>query len=223
MDRAGLARIIDHTLLAPEATPADVEALCAEAVELGVGAICVSPSRLPLAEGLLPPSIAVATVIGFPSGAHRPNSKAAEAAQAVDDGATELDMVMDLGAAAAGQWGHVEAEVAAVCAVAPTGLVVKVIIESAWLGTDDRIVAACRAAEAGGASFVKTSTGFHKAGGASLHAVQVMSATVGDDLGVKASGGIRDTSTALAMVEAGATRLGLSASRAVLDGMPAKQ
>lgn len=219
MDRAGLARLIDHTLLAPEASAADVEALCAEAVALGVGAVCVSPSRLPLVDGALPSSIAVATVIGFPSGAHRPTAKAAEAAQAITDGATELDMVIDLGAAAAGHWGQVEAEVAAVCAVAPSELVVKVIIESAWLGTDDHIVAACQAAEAGGAAFVKTSTGFHKAGGASTHAVEVMAVTVGERIGVKASGGIRDTETALAMVEAGATRLGLSSSRAVLGGL----
>lgn len=219
MDRAGLARLIDHTLLAPEATADDVAALCAEAVELGVGAVCVSPNRLPVVEGALPSSIAVATVIGFPSGAHRPMAKAAEAAQAINDGATELDMVIDLGAAAAGHWGQVEAEVAAVCAVAPSGLAVKVIIESAWLGIDDHIVAACQAAAAGGASFVKTSTGFHRAGGASTHAVEVMAATVGDRLGVKASGGIRDTETALAMIDAGATRLGLSASRAVLEGL----
>ena len=219
MERATLARLIDHTLLTPEATREQIEQLCVEAEELGVAAICVSPSRLPLAEGLLASDIALVTVIGFPSGAHRPGAKAAEAAEALVDGAVEVDMVMDLGLAAAGLWGEVEAEVAAVRAEVAAPHNLKVIIESAWLGSDERIVAACRAAEAGGADYVKTSTGFHPAGGATVHAVELMAATVGDRLGVKASGGIRDTATALAMAEAGATRLGCSASSAILAGL----
>ncbi len=219
MERTELARLIDHTLLAPDATPGQVAMFCGEATELGVGAVCVSPNRLPLPTGALPAGIVVATVVGFPSGSHRPELKGAEAAQAVADGATEVDMVIDLGLAAAGLWDRVEAGIGVVRAAVPAPIVLKVIIESAWLEADDRIVAACRAAEAAGADFVKTSTGFHPAGGASRHAVELMAATVGGRLGVKASGGIRDARTAVTMVEAGATRLGCSATRAILDDL----
>lgn len=215
--RADLARMIDHTLLRPEATDADVAALVADAQRLGVLAVCVSPSRLPLVVD--PRRLVVATVCGFPSGAHRPAVKAAEGARAVADGADEVDMVIDLGAAKSGAWDAVEADIAGVRAAAPSPTVLKVIIESAAL-TDPEIVAACRAAEAVGADFVKTSTGFHPAGGASVEAVRLMAATVGGRLGVKASGGIRTTEAALAMVRAGATRLGLSGTAAVLAGLP---
>lgn len=221
MDRADLARLIDHTLLAPDAGPGQVALLCAEATDLGVKAVCVSPNRLPLPGGALPPGIATATVIGFPSGAHHAAIKAAEAARAVADGADEVDMVIDLGLASAGLWDQVEAEIAAVRAAVPAPTVLKVIIESACLGRRDAIVAACRAAEAAGADFVKTSTGFHPAGGATVEAVELMAATVGGRLGVKASGGIRDVVAAVAMVEAGATRLGCSASRKILDELDA--
>ena len=144
--------------------------------------------------------------------------KAAEAADSVAAGVDEVDMVINLGLAKVGDWDGVQAEIAAVREACPSNVVLKVIIESAAL-TDDEIVAACKASEAAGADFVKTSTGFHPAGGASVEAVRLMADTVGGRLGVKASGGIRDTATALAMVEAGATRLGLSGSRAVLDGL----
>ena len=219
MDRAALARMIDHTLLSPEATPGQIAMFCGEATSLGVAAVCVSPSRLPLPRQALPDDIGVATVIGFPTGAHRPSIKAAEAAQAVIDGATEVDMVIDLGAVASGLWAVVESDIATVRAAVPAPTVLKVIIESAWLGSDDRIVAACRAATGAGADYVKTSTGFHRAGGASQHAVELMAATVDGQLGVKASGGIRDAVTAVAMVEAGATRIGCSASRAILEDL----
>ncbi|QXC63244.1 deoxyribose-phosphate aldolase [Aquihabitans sp. G128] len=219
MDRAALARLIDHTLLSPDATPGQIAMFCGEATTLGVGAICVSPNRLPLPAGALPGGTAVATVVGFPSGSHRPETKAAEAALAIEHGAVEIDMVIDLGLVAGGLWGRVEAEIATVRAAVPEPHNLKVIIESAWLQSDERIIAACRAAEAGGADYVKTSTGFHPAGGASLHAVALMAATVDGRLGVKASGGIRDTATAVAMVEAGATRLGCSASRRILEGL----
>jgi deoxyribose-phosphate aldolase len=218
MEPAELARMIDHTLLAPTATPGQIALLCTEAAELGVAAVCVSPSRLPLPEPELPDSIATCTVIGFPSGAHQPSVKAAEAARAVADGATEIDMVMDLGLARGGLWHRVQADITAVRAAVPAPLRLKVIIESAALD-DAAIVAACHAAEAAGADYVKTSTGFHPDGGASLHAVDLMRKTVGDRLGVKASGGIRDAATAVAMVEAGASRLGCSATRAILDGL----
>lgn len=216
IDAHALAQLVDHTLLKPEATRADVEALVEEGVRLGVYSVCVSPSFLPLdARGLK-----VATVVGFPSGKHRSEVKAAEAARAVQDGADEVDMVLDVGAAKAGDFGSVQADIAAVRAAAPAPTVLKVIIESAAL-SDEEVVAACRAAEAAGADFVKTSTGFHPAGGASVHAVELMAATVGGRLGVKASGGIRSTADAVAMVEAGATRLGLSGTAAVLGGFEA--
>jgi len=213
-----LARMIDHTLLAPEATDDDVARLAQEGARLGVGAICVSPSRLPIAPGVLAPGIAVAAVTGFPSGAHTAAVKAAEAAAAVAAGATEIDMVIDLGAALQERWAVVTAEVAAVRAAIGATVVLKVIIESAAIGLD-RIPAACHAAEAGGADFVKTSTGFHKAGGATVEAVATMAAAVGGRLGVKASGGIRTLDDALTMIAAGATRIGASASAAILAGL----
>ncbi|MDR1799440.1 MAG: deoxyribose-phosphate aldolase, partial [Bifidobacteriaceae bacterium] len=196
--RAQVAQMVDHTLLKPEATPADVAALVRQGLDLGVYSVCVSPSLLPLeAHGLK-----TAVVCGFPSGAHTAPVKAAEAAGAVAAGADEVDMVINLAWALTGQWTLLEAEIAAVRAAVPAPGVLKVIIESAAL-TDDQIVAACRAAEVAGADFVKTSTGFHPAGGASVHAVSLMAATVGGRLGVKASGGIRDAATALAMIAAG--------------------
>ena len=221
ISRAALARMIDHTLLAPEATDEDVTRLAREAGRLGVGAICVSPSRLPLAPGVLAPGIAVAAVTGFPSGAHPVAVKAAEAAAVVAAGATEVDMVIDLGAALENRWARVTAEVAAVRAAIGPSVLLKVIIESAVIGPG-RIAAACQAAEAGGADFVKTSTGFHKAGGATVEAVAAMAAAVGGRLGVKASGGIRTADDALRMIAAGATRIGASATATILDGLPAE-
>jgi deoxyribose-phosphate aldolase len=212
---AELAHYVDHTLLSPTATDADVAALAAEAVTLGTYSICVSPAMLPVTADL--GQVKVATVCGFPSGKHTATMKAAEAAESVARGADEVDMVIDLGLVKAGRLADTQAEIAAVRASVPAGKVLKVIIESAAL-TDDEIVACCQAAEAAGADFVKTSTGYHPAGGASVHAVELMAATVGGRLGVKASGGIRDWATATAMIAAGATRLGLSGTAAVLAG-----
>ena len=214
LERTELARLVDHTLLSPTATAADVEALAAEAADLGTYSICVSPSMLPLP---FSPRVKVATVVGFPSGKHTPETKAFEAAEAVRNGADEVDMVIDIGALKSGDATHTEDEIRAVRDAVPAPGILKVIIESAAL-TDDEIVAACTAAEAAGADFVKTSTGFHPSGGASEHAVALMAQTVCGRLGVKASGGIRDWDAAQAMVAAGATRLGLSGTRAVLDG-----
>lgn len=214
LDRTALARLVDHTLLAPTATLDDVRELLAEAQELGTYSICVSPSMLPLPWPT--GRVKLATVCGFPSGKHTAEAKAFEAAQSVANGADEVDMVIDVGRLKAGDAAHTEAEIRAVRDATP-GAVLKVIIESAAL-TDDEIIAACHAAEAAGADFVKTSTGFHPSGGASTHAVALMAQTVGGRLGVKASGGIRDWDAAQAMVAAGATRLGLSGTRAVLDG-----
>lgn len=216
MNRAELAHLIDHTLLKTDATPADVAALAAEARELGTYSICVSPSMLPVDADL--GDVRLATVCGFPSGKHTASTKANEARESVANGAAEVDMVIDIGLLKAGRPAAVRDEIAAVKAEVPSPKVLKVIIESAAL-TDDEIVAACRAAEDAGADFVKTSTGFHPSGGATVHAVELMVATVGGRLGVKASGGIRDHASAIAMVKAGATRLGVSASRAILDGV----
>lgn len=213
--RSELAHLVDHTLLKPEATAEQVAALAAEAGELGAYSICVSPSRLPVQ---VPDGVLVATVCGFPSGAHHSEVKAAEAARAVADGADEVDMVVNLGLVKDGDIAGVEADIRAVREACPAPVVLKVIIESAAL-TDAEIVACCEASERAGADFVKTSTGFHPAGGASVGAVALMAKTVGGRLGVKASGGIRTTDAALAMIDAGATRLGLSGTAAVLDGL----
>ena len=211
--RGELARLIDHTLLKTDATHAQVAALVEEARTLRTYSVCVSPSMLPLEVDT--GDVLVATVVGFPSGNHTAAAKAFEAREACEHGADEVDMVINVGLLKEGRADAVEAEIRAVREATPG--VLKVIIESAAL-TDDEIFPPCRAAEAAGADFVKTSTGFHPAGGASVDAVRLMRETVGDRLGVKASGGIRDWDTARAMVEAGATRLGLSGSRAVLDG-----
>ena len=208
--------MIDHTLLAPEATSADVTAAVAEARELGVYAVCVSPSVLPIQA----PGLVVATVAGFPSGKHHSLVKGAEARLAVDQGAAEVDMVIDIGAAVAGDFAAVLADIIVVREAISERATLKVIIESAAL-SDEAIVEVCRTAERAGADFVKTSTGFHPAGGADTRAVRLMAETVGGRLGIKASGGIRTAEAAAELIAAGATRLGLSRSRAVLDGFPA--
>jgi len=216
LTRSQLARTVDHTMLRPEATRHDVEALVAEARVLGAYSVCVLPNHLPLQDT---GNVKVTTVCGFPSGAHHAVIKAAEAARAVADGADEIDMVINLAFATTGRYEEIRDEIAAVRAAAPGATVLKVIIESAAL-TDEQVVEVCRAAADAGADFVKTSTGFHPAGGASTHAVELMARTVGDQLGVKASGGIRTSEDALAMIEAGATRLGLSGTAVVLAGIP---
>ncbi|QBJ95767.1 deoxyribose-phosphate aldolase [Rhodococcus sp. ABRD24] len=218
LNRTRVAAMVDHTLLKPETSDADVRALVAEARELGVLAVCVSPSMLPL-RSVEMGDLVLATVVGFPSGKHHSLVKGAEARLAVDQGAAEVDMVIDIGAAVVGEYNAVLADILTVREAIGAGPVLKVIIESAAL-TDDAIVETCRVAELAGANFVKTSTGFHPAGGASVDAVRLMAQTVGGRLGVKASGGIRTAEAALAMIHAGATRLGLSGTRAVLDGLP---
>lgn len=213
MEKAQLAAMVDHTLLKPEATRAEVEALVAEAVELGTYSVCVSPSQVPLQ---VPGSLKLCVVCGFPFGAHATNTKAVEAREAVAAGADEVDMVVNLSWVKDGRWDRVQADIAAVKKEVPAPKLLKVIIESAAL-TDEEIVKCCQAAQAAGADFVKTSTGFHPAGGASTHAVALMRQTVSDTMGVKASGGIHTGAEALAMVEAGASRLGLSGTRKVLE------
>jgi len=216
LDRATLAMVIDHTLLTPEATAADIVAFCAEADELAVGAVCVSPNWVSLAHKST--RTPVASVVGFPSGSHLSVTKASEAARAVSDGASEIDMVANLGWIAGGDWSKVENEVAEVRKAIGAHIVLKVILETG-LWSSEQISAACEHSVSGGADYVKTSTGFHKVGGASLEAVRTMRNVVGADIGVKASGGIRTTADALAMIEAGASRIGASATRAILNGV----
>lgn len=213
MEKAQLAAMVDHTLLKPEATRAQVEALVAQAVELGTYSVCVSPSQVPLK---VPESLKLCVVCGFPSGAHATTTKAVEAREAVAAGADEVDMVVNLSWVKDGRWDRVSSDIAAVKKEVPAPKLLKVIIESAAL-TDEEIVKCCQAAQTAGADFVKTSTGFHPAGGASTHAVALMRQTVSDTMGVKASGGIHTGAEALAMVEAGASRLGLSGTRKVLE------
>ena len=208
------ASLIDHTLLAPDATADQVAALCREAIDDGFLTVCVSPTRVAqAAEQLAGQPPLVCTVVGFPSGAHLSAVKAAETAAAVADGADEIDMVLSLGAVKDGDWEAVRADIAAVVEAAGDALV-KVILETALL-SEDEITRACEASEQAGAGFVKTSTGF-AAGGATVEAVAAMRAAVGDRLGVKASGGIRTAEAFQAMVTAGANRIGASAGATLL-------
>ena len=223
--RDAVAQMVDHTLLKPEATEVDVAVLVQEGRDLGVYAVCVSPTMVTAARTVDtagPGVLAVASVVGFPSGKHVSEIKAREAALAVAAGADEIDMVIDVGSAVTGDLDAVRADIAAVRAAVPD-TVLKVIVESAALLDlvgEQLLEDVCRAAAAEGAEFVKTSTGFHPAGGASVRAVEVMVAAVGPTVAVKASGGIRTADVAIAMLDAGATRLGLSGTRTVLDGLP---
>jgi deoxyribose-phosphate aldolase len=220
--REYVAAVVDHTLLKPEATEADVVALLAEAEDLGVAAVCVSPTMVATAKSFRTGEYDIASVVGFPSGKHLSAIKAEEARLAVAAGADEIDMVIDVGSALEGDFDAVRADVAAVFAAIGDHIVLKVIVESAALlafGGEQRLVDVCRIVEDAGADFVKTSTGFHPSGGASVRAVELMAGTVGDRLDVKASGGIRTAADAVAMLDAGATRLGLSGTRAVLEGL----
>ena len=214
MDKKTIASMIDHTLLKPEATPAQIEKLCAEAAEYHFASVCVNPVYIPLAARLLKGTgVKVCCVVGFPLGAIAPEQKAAEAASCAAMGAEELDMVIHVGAAKAGDWALVQRDIEGVVKAA-AGHTVKVIIETCLL-TDEEKVKACEAAKAAGAHFVKTSTGF-STGGATTHDIALMRKTVGPEMGVKASGGIRDYETAMAMIEAGANRIGASAGTAIV-------
>ncbi len=205
-----LAAMIDHTLLRPDATPADISRLCAEAAACGFHAVCVNPLWVaPARRALAGAPVAVCSVIAFPFGATPSANKAAEAARAVADGASEIDMVIAIGALKAGDHEAVRADIAAVRQAVPAALL-KVILETALL-TEAEKVAACSLAVAAGADFVKTSTGYGD-GGATVADVALMRRIVGPKIGVKASGGIRDLATANAMIAAGASRIGASAS-----------
>jgi len=219
-----LARLIDHTALKPDTTEARIRTLCEEARRYGFAAVCVNPCYVPLASELLRGSeVAVCTVVGFPLGANRTAIKAAEAEQAIRDGAAELDMVQNIGLLKSGRLREVLEDIRAVVEVAraarpPAGrdrILVKVILETALL-TDAEKETACRLALEAGADFVKTSTGF-AGGGATVEDVALMRRVVGDRMGVKASGGIRTRAQAEALVAAGASRLGTSAGVALVQ------
>jgi deoxyribose-phosphate aldolase len=211
-----LASLIDHTLLRPEATPAQIAALCDEAARLHFASVCVNPAFVALcARRLVGTPVAICTVIGFPLGATTSAARCAEAAQALADGARELDMVLAIGYLKGGELQTVAEDIHAVVATAhPAGALVKVIIETALLNEEEKITACLLAARAG-ADFVKTSTGF-LGGGATVPDIALMRRTVGPTLGVKASGGVRSLADARALLAAGADRLGTSAGVAII-------
>ena len=212
-----LSLLVDHTLLKADATQSQIEALCAEALQHSFASVCVNPGWVPLAVSLLHGSLVrTCTVVGFPLGATSTRAKAFEAGMALEQGATEVDMVLALGAIKSGDWKTVEEDMRVLRSTVPGEAVLKGILETCLLEDAEKLQA-CRLARELGLDFVKTSTGF-STGGATEADVTLMRHTVGSSLGVKASGGIRTYETALRMVLAGATRLGLSASVAVVQG-----
>ena len=213
----GLSGMVDHTLLKANATGQEIEKLCAEAREYRFASVCVNPSRVALCCDLLRGSgVKVCTVIGFPLGATTAKTKAFEADEAIENGAHEIDMVINVGAAKSGDWALVKNDIEAVAATTSGRALLKVIIETCLL-TDEEKVRVCEICKAAGADFVKTSTGF-STGGATVGDVELMRKTVGPQIGVKASGGVKDAATAKAMVDAGANRLGTSSGIAIAGG-----
>ena len=218
MNKSEIAGMMDHTLLKATATPAQIETLCAEAKEIHSASVCVNPCNVKQAAGLLKGSgVKVCTVIGFPLGANTPQVKAFETRDAIQNGADEVDMVINVGALKSGNLQLLEDDIRAVVEAA-NGTLVKVIIECCYL-TDEEKVAACKACANAGADFVKTSTGFGT-GGATPGDVALMRASIPDKMKVKAAGGMHSWDEAVAMVEAGASRLGTSSSLKILSGAP---
>lgn len=212
-----LAKYIDHTLLKPEATRQDIKRVCDEAKKYNMASVCVNPSWIGyVAEQLRGTSVTPCVVIGFPLGATMPAVKAAEAAACIAVGAREVDMVMNIGAAKSGEWDTVLSDIQAVVEAAKGKALVKVIIETCLL-TDAEKVKACQVSKLAGADFVKTSTGF-STGGATVEDVRLMRQTVGPNMGVKASGGVRTRDDAEALIAAGASRLGASSSIKIIEG-----
>lgn len=213
----GLARYIDHTLLKPDATDAQIAQLCYEARKYNFAAVCVNPSKIRLCAQLLKDTpVKIATVVGFPLGATPPEVKAYETRQAIEDGAHEIDMVINIGALKSKDYALVARDIATVVRTAQAGgAITKVIIEAALL-TDEEKVIACKLAKEAGAEYVKTSTGF-ASGGATVHDVALMRWAVGPEMGVKAAGGIKTYAEAMQMIEAGATRIGASASVKIMQ------
>ena len=213
-----ITSIIDHTLLKPEATKEMIEKLCSEAKEYNFFSVCINPYYVKTAkEELEGSNVKIATVIGFPLGSTPKEVKAFEASEAIKNGADELDMVINIGALKDGDYTTVEEDIKAVVNEAADKALVKVIIETCLLDDEEK-KKACEIARAAGADFVKTSTGF-STGGATVEDVKLMREVVGEDLGVKASGGIRDYETAKKMVEAGASRIGASSSIEIAKAM----
>ena len=212
-----LNRMIDHTILKPEATEAAVQKIIDEAKEYNFFSVCINPCWVAFAsEQLADTDVAVCTVIGFPLGANTPEVKAYEAADAIKNGANEVDMVINIGALKSQQYDYVRQDIQGVVDAAKGKALVKVIIETALL-TDEEKVKACELAKEAGADFVKTSTGF-STGGAKVADIRLLRETVGPDMGVKASGGVHNAEEALAMIEAGATRIGASTGVAIVSG-----
>lgn len=220
MNRKTLARYIDHTLLKPEATPEQITALCQEALEYHFASVCINALYVPLAAKLLEGSdVAVCTVIGFPLGATTTAVKVCETEIAIAHGAKEIDMVLAIGLLKAQERERVYGDVAAVAAACHAhGAHLKVILETALLTTEEKILA-CELCKQAKADFVKTSTGFAK-GGATIEDVALMRQAVGPEMGIKAAGGIRDYDSAIAMIHAGATRIGASSSVNIIAGAP---
>lgn len=209
--------MIDHTILKPEATEAAVQKIIDEAKEYNFFSVCINPCWVAFtSEQLADTDVAVCTVIGFPLGANTPEVKAYEAADAIKNGANEVDMVINIGALKSQQYDYVRQDIQGVVDAAKGKALVKVIIETALL-TDEEKVKACELAKEAGADFVKTSTGF-STGGAKVADIRLMRETVGPDMGVKASGGVHNAEEALAMIEAGATRIGASTGVAIVSG-----
>ncbi|MDI3547706.1 MAG: deoxyribose-phosphate aldolase [Halanaerobiales bacterium] len=217
-----MAKMIDHTILKPTATVEDIKKLCEEARDYEFASVCINPIFVPLAAKLLAnTSVKVTTVIGFPLGANTTETKAFETRNAIKNGAQEIDMVMNIGAFKSKAFDLVKADIKAVVDATKTAgvtsdIIVKVILETCYLDNDE-IKMACNIAKEAGADFVKTSTGFGD-GGATVEDVSLMRKTVGREIGVKASGGIRNFEQALAMLDAGANRLGTSSGVAIVTG-----
>lgn len=223
MTKNTLASFIDHTCLKADASKEDIEKLCKEAIEYGFYSVCVNSCRVADAASFLTnKAVKICSVVGFPLGAMSTASKSFETEQAIEEGATEIDMVISVGHVKDNKWDYVEHDIRSVVEASSKAgekkrrdILVKVIIETCLL-TDEEIVKACLCAKQAGAHFVKTSTGF-STGGAKTDHVQLMRKTVGDSMGVKASGGIKDLGTALKMIDAGATRLGLSSGIEIIS------
>ncbi|GLH64904.1 deoxyribose-phosphate aldolase [Parageobacillus sp. G301] len=215
-----IAKMIDHTLLKADATKAQIVKLCEEAKQYGFASVCVNPTWVATAAELLKDTdVKVCTVIGFPLGANTPETKAFETKNAIENGAAEVDMVINVGALKDGNDDLVERDIRAVVEAAKGKALVKVIIEACLL-TEEEKVRACQLAVKAGADYVKTSTGF-STGGATPEDVALMRKTVGPNIGVKASGGVRDMQSAEAMIQAGATRIGTSSGVAIIEGKTA--
>lgn len=219
MTRETMAKMIDHTLLKQNASEDQIKKLCAEAKEYGFWSVCINPCYVALcAEELKDSDVKVCTVVGFPLGASTTETTVFQSVEAIKNGASEIDMVINVGAIKSGNWDFVYNDIKAVAdAVKANGGLLKVIIETCLLSDDEKIKA-CEISKKAGADFVKTSTGF-STGGATVDDIKLMRNTVGPDMGVKASGGIHNAKEALAMAEAGASRIGASAGIEILNGL----